>query len=406
MKKHLSEAQKKEYSYFLSLVSSVLNDTEPQLPYENCNLDNIRKIANDTRMDALFFEAIIMLSRKYSVLQNLLSYYKTKLNKLAYIDTLMKYEVENLLKCFDKEQIYNLPMKGYFLKKDYPNPFERSVSDFDILFDIKDIDKIKRVFTENGYSFVKNDDQQYHFKKAPFMYIEMHKSLLHDHEDCYSVFENQLKKAKVRDGYNYSKRMSLEDYYTYMIIHSANHFAQGGISVRMIADVYVFYKKYGEKLDKAYLKKLLKTCKMTTLEQKMRNIAFKWFSPDSKAADFNDLEEFILMSMGLGRLDVAVMSNIESQKSKNNNSKSKAVLSSVFPSINSMKYKYSYLEKCPILLPFSWACMWCRRIFIEKNVNVKRGLSNRLSYTDEDVKFYAKLTKEVGLDSYKYYDND
>ena len=59
MKKHLNDAQKKEYAYYLTLVSSVLNGTEPQLPYENCNLDHIRQISNDTRMDAIFDEAVL-----------------------------------------------------------------------------------------------------------------------------------------------------------------------------------------------------------------------------------------------------------------------------------------------------------------------------------------------------------
>ena len=171
MKKHLNDAQKKEYAYYLTLVSSVLNGTEPQLPYENCNLDHIRQISNDTRMDAIFDEAVLMLSKKYSVSDKLLSYVKNNLNHWIYIDTMMKYEIESLLKCFDEGKIYNLPMKGYFLKEDYPNSFERSISDYDILFDINDIDRIKNIFKQNGYKFLQNDDQQYHFVKAPFMYI-------------------------------------------------------------------------------------------------------------------------------------------------------------------------------------------------------------------------------------------
>lgn len=46
-------------------------------------------------------------------------------------------------------------MKGYFLKEDYPNSFERSISDYDILFDINDIDRIKNIFKQNGYKFYK-----------------------------------------------------------------------------------------------------------------------------------------------------------------------------------------------------------------------------------------------------------
>lgn len=68
---------------------------------------------------------------------------------------MMKYEIESLLKCFDEGKIYNLPMKGYFLKEDYPNSFERSISDYDILFDINDIDRIKIYLNKTGTNFYK-----------------------------------------------------------------------------------------------------------------------------------------------------------------------------------------------------------------------------------------------------------
>jgi hypothetical protein len=402
MKKHLSEAEKIKYSYFLSLVSSVLNDTEAPLPYENCSLESIKRIADETRMDAIFDEAVLMLSKKYSVSDELLSYAKNNLNHWIYIDTAMKYEIENLLKCFDKEQIYNLPMKGYFLKNDYPNPFDRSIADYDILFDINDIDSIKNIFKQNGYKFKKNDDQQYHFIKAPFMYIEMHRSLLKKDNKNYSLLENQLEKAKVRDGYSYSKEMTLEDYYIYMLLHSAKHFSQGGIGIRMIADEYVFYKKYSDQLNQKYLSEQFEKLGITLFEKKLRDISLKWFSPDSSITDFDDVEEFILMSMTLGRLDVAVMSEMERQRVNTKTGRKKSrfanFISSLFPNKTYMANKYPFVEKMPILLPYSWACMWCRRIFIDRNINIKKGFNNRTSYTDDDVSYFTYIQKEVGFD--------
>ncbi len=402
MKKHLSEAEKIKYSYFLSLVSSVLNDTEAPLPYENCSLESIKRIADETRMDAIFDEAVLMLSKKYSVSDELLSYAKNNLNHWIYIDTAMKYEIENLLKCFDKEQIYNLPMKGYFLKNDYPNPFDRSIADYDILFDINDIDSIKNIFKQNGYKFKKNDDQQYHFVKAPFMYIEMHRSLLKKDNINYSLLENQLEKAKVRDGYSYSKEMTLEDYYIYMLLHSAKHFSEGGIGIRMIADEYVFYKKYSDQLNQKYLSEQFEKLGITLFEKRLRDISLKWFSPDSSITDFDDVEEFILMSMTLGRVDVAVMSEMERRRvnTKTGRKKSRFVnfISSLFPNKTYMANKYSFVEKMPILLPYSWACMWCRRIFIDRNINIKKGFNNRTSYTDDDVSYFTYIQKEVGFD--------
>ena len=402
MKKHLSEAEKIKYSYFLSLVSSVLNDTEAPLPYENCSLESIKRIADETRMDAIFDEAVLMLSKKYSVSDELLSYAKNNLNHWIYIDTAMKYEIENLLKCFDKEQIYNLPMKGYFLKNDYPNPFDRSIADYDILFDINDIDSIKNIFKQNGYKFKKNDDQQYHFVKAPFMYIEMHRSLLKKDNKNYSLLENQLEKAKVRDGYSYSKEMTLEDYYIYMLLHSAKHFSKGGIGIRMIADEYVFYKKYSDQLNQKYLSEQFEKLGITLFEKKLRDISLKWFSKDSEVKDFDDVEEYILLSMTLGRVDVAVMSEMERRRVNTETGRKKSrfvnFISSLFPNKTYMANNYSFVEKMPILLPYSWACMWCRRIFIDRNINIKKGFNNRTSYTDDDVSYFTYIQKEVGFD--------
>lgn len=402
MKKHLSEAEKIKYSYFLSLVSSVLNGTEVPLPYENCNLESIKRIADETRMDAIFDEAVLMLSKKYSVSDELLSYAKNNLNHWIYIDTAMKYEIENLLKCFDKEQIYNLPMKGYFLKNDYPNPFDRSIADYDILFDINDIDSIKNIFKQNGYKFKKNDDQQYHFVKAPFMYIEMHRSLLKKDNKNYSLLENQLEKAKVRDGYSYSKEMTLEDYYIYMLLHSAKHFSQGGIGIRMIADEYVFYKKYSDQLNQKYLSEQFEKLGITLFEKKLRDISLKWFSKGSEVKNFDDVEEYILLSMTLGRVDVAVMSEMERRRVNTETGRKKSrfvnFISSLFPNKTYMANNYSFVEKMPILLPYSWVCMWCRRIFIDRNINIKKGFNNRTSYTDDDVSYFTYIQKEVGFD--------
>ena len=401
MKKHLTDSQKKEYIYYLSLVSAVLNGTSPEIPYENCKLEKMKQISRDTRTDAIFDEAIILLSKRCEVPDELLSYAKDNLNHYIYIDTLMNFEIEKILKAFDENKIYNLPMKGYFLKKDYPNPFERSISDYDILFDLKDIDRIKNVFKDNGYKFLKNDDQQYHFTKKPFMYIEMHHSLVKKSDKNYSLLANQLEIAKTRNGYSYSKEMSYEDYYIYMLIHSAKHFSEGGIGLRMLADEYVFYRKYADTLDWKYINSRLKKCGIDSFEKKLRAVALKWFSPESEIQDFDDVEEYILMSFALGRADVAVMSVMEKQRVDADTGKKKSRLAnfiaSLFPGKETMSIKYPFVEKMPFLLPYSWICMWSRRAFIDKNIHIKEGFYNRTSYTDDDIVYFNHIQNEAGL---------
>lgn len=53
---------------------------------------------------------------------------------------------------------------------------------------------------------------------------------------------------------------------------------------------------------------------ITLFEKKLRDISLKWFSKGSEVKDFDDVEEYILLSMTLGRVDVAVMSEMERQR--------------------------------------------------------------------------------------------
>ena len=42
--------------------------------------------------------------------------------------------------------------------------------------------------------------------------------------------------------------------------------------------------------------------------------------------------------------------------------------------------------------------MWCRRIFIDRNIDIKKGFNNRTSYTDDDVSYFNYIQTEVGFD--------
>ena len=120
------------------------------------------------------------------------------------IDGNLTYETDNIVKAFDENKIKNSPLKGYFMKKEYPRSDFRSVSDVDILFDRKQADSVKKVFSELGYTFLNEDDNQYHFEKKPMMNIEMHATLVHENEESYPLLVSQLDLPTNRDGHSHS----------------------------------------------------------------------------------------------------------------------------------------------------------------------------------------------------------
>lgn len=399
MKKHLTDKEKIEYKYLIELVSSSVNGTNPPVPYENINWLTIKSLARYCSLESLVANAVLLLGKKY-VSPELYAKFKRISSAQILIDSNISYETEKILKAFDENKIKNIPLKGYFMKREYPRPDFRSVSDVDILFDRKQADSVKRVFSKLGYAYLSEDELQYHFEIKPLMNIEMHAALTTKRDSYYNLLINQLDRSTKRNGYLYSYEMSLEDFYIFMLVHNSTHYMLGGMGIRMVLDSYVFLKNHQLELNYDYLNMMLDKIGIATYEKRVREIAFNWFAEPQADIKFDDIEEYILLSGTLGRADVGTMVSLQKKMAGENKSRISSVLNSLFPPKNSMSYNYKYLEKAPFLLPFSWCQMWCKRLFIKKDINFKTGLKNRFSYTDEDVKHYKSLLDEMNLKGY------
>ena len=63
-----------------------------------------------------------------------------------------------------------------------------------------------------------------------------------------------------------------------------------------------------------------------------------------------------------------------------------------------MQYKYPYVKKTPFFYRFHGVICGEKRLFVDRNINFKSGIKNRMSYTDEDVNLYKSLLDEMGFD--------
>lgn len=399
MKKQINKTEKLHYEYLIKVLSSAINQKTPPMPSKDINFEYMISIAESCGVEAIFANTVLNLEDKTKISATILKKLESIKNKQLLIDSVREFEIEKVLKFFDENKVRNLPLKGYYLKNEYPRSDFRATCDYDILFDEKDIHTVKEVFDCLGYKFIKNDDTQYHFTKKPYMYIEMHSSLVHRNNRHYTLLKNQLNHSIKSKNYKYSYNMSCEDFYVFLIVHSSNHFKSGGMGIRMLLDIYVYTNNHTNDFDYTYLNNRLSQLKLDKFEKSIKQIAYNWFSPNSSAIQFNDIETYILLSATLGRLSVSVMVESENSISKSNKNNNKFIhlLSSVFIPRNNLKYTYSYLEKFPFLLPVAWVSFWFNRIFVNKDVNIKRGLQNRLSYTKDDVSYFNKLLDSLGL---------
>ncbi|MBQ5399133.1 MAG: nucleotidyltransferase family protein [Ruminococcus sp.] len=379
----LTDKQKEKFITYIDLLASVINKTEPPVLPEDIDWGFIQKTAERNSVLNLIGYCMDKVSPKPT--KKLYDYILNSLNYEILKETSQLHDVEQILREFDSQGIRNVPLKGYFMKRLYPQSDFRTMGDIDILVDRKNFKKIKKIFEARGFedaNVIKS--KEIHFKKD-LMYFEIHSDLSENYEGYYDDIWDRV---TLRDGYKCSYEMKPEDFYAYMLYHSGKHFSGGGIGIRMIMDIYVFIKKYPD-LDFGYIESELSKMGLSTFEKGCRELALNWFSNEQTV--INELGEFIMYCSTFG--DRKVNFYQSGQKTGNN-----FWLKQVFIPYKNMRTRYHYLEKAPVLLPFSWVQYWFTRIIIARDLNLKEGFSDRaVNLNEQDAEFMNKLMNKLEI---------
>ena len=378
----LSDGKKKYYTLIIKLLASVINGGEPPLLPESFNWRYACSFAQRNSVANIMAYTLDRVNVKpdqtvYNVLENDRRYQILK-------ETSQLVDIEKVIEEFDRRNIRNIPLKGYFMKHYYPRSDFRTMSDVDILIDRKSFKKAEKVFLEQGFekeSLMKA--AEIHFKKG-LLYVEVHSDLNEGGDLYYSgVFD----RAKLREGYACSFELSPEDFYIYTVYHAAKHFSGGGIGIRMVMDIYVYLSRFD--VDYAYIDRELDSIGLLSFEHRLRALAFNWFSDEQTEID--GLGEFILYCSTFGNIEV----HFYRDKKK---SEKFFALKQVFIPYKNMKGRYAYLEKLPFLLPFSWGQYWFHRLLISRDIKFKKGIRERTHrFDDEDMKLLDNVIDELKI---------
>lgn len=379
----LSAEQKQFYILYIDLLASVLNGTHPPKLPDDFNWEHAcRSAQRNSVANILAYTLDKVNVEPPQTVRNVLEN-EQRLHIVK--ETSQLFEVEKVLQEFEKAGIKNIPLKGYFMKHLYPQTDLRTMTDIDIFVDKRDFKKVEDVFLNLGY---KNTNvlnaREIHFERD-LLYFEI-QSTINANDDNY--FDDIWSNVRLRDGYNYSYEMSPEDFYIYMIYHTAKHFKSGGIGIRMVMDVCV-YLNACPNLDLDYIGGRLREMELTAYEQKLRKLSVNWFS--AEPTQINSFGEFVLYCSTYGQRVVSFFQS-------NQRTERGYWIKQFFPTYSDMKRKYGYLEKLPILLPFSWVQYWGRRALIDRNIHVKRGITERANNLDkESGEFLINLMNELEI---------
>ena len=172
----------------------------------------------------------------------------------------------------------------------------------------------------------------------------------------------------------------------------------------MYLDIAFFIKHFGDTIDWGWISEELKKLQFQDFANMVLTAVQEWFDisgplplKEISADTMEDFLDFTIEGGIFGKYgrDKNVIFLKEQNRSEAEVSKFKTLMFRIFPPVSSLKFRYSYLQKCPWLLPAAWV----HRIVgnpgsWKRYLHHARGIAN--ADTEEALRL-KKLYREIGL---------
>lgn len=139
-----------------------------------------------------------------------------------------------------------MPLKGMLLKKLYPHPWLREMSDIDVWYDASATDKVREIMLSDGFrEKTKYSPNHEVYIKGEIYTVEAHTDLFNNyiHPDFHG-----MNYAPCQDS-PYKKQMTPNEQYIYLTAHAFVHYSSAGTGLRTLLDQRIFLKRFGGELD-------------------------------------------------------------------------------------------------------------------------------------------------------------
>ncbi|MBQ6708551.1 MAG: nucleotidyltransferase family protein, partial [Clostridia bacterium] len=183
---------------------------------------------------------------------------------------------------------------------------------------------------------------------------------------------------------NHLYEMTPEDFYIFMIIHLANHFIFGGVSLKLLFDIRVFLNAHPE-IDMDYINSQLDIVNLRLFVEKMKAITDLWFDGGESDELYDEINITLMNCAGFGK---------EALMFWNDENRDEYFLRLVFPTVENMKKIFPVLEKAIILLPFCYIFRLFRAVFKRRDV-IKDENDRLKSVPKKDVNSKKKFFSDI-----------
>ena len=375
-------------SILINAIKAQITGADFEFP-EDTDFEKLYKLAQIHRVASMVAPAVMKCSFADAKIKGVFS---KELFKCAARYTAQKKEQDELSAEFSKAQIKHCFLKGAKVSAFYDVPDVRFMLDMDLYVEKDKFPQAEKILIERGYECNSNaDDKDTGYIKKPFLIVELHQELKYDYDKGYDYYKGAFERMISSDGFNMN--MTNEDFYVYILSHTAHHFETAGTGIKTIVDHYYLKNKLKPKCNQPVLEKALDDIGLNQFNKKIEELCEFWF----EAGEGNDLtkemSDFIILSGVFGNETNNYLSGVAQGRLEDNSNA--YFLKRLFPPLKTMAYRYTVLKKLPFLLPAFWGIRIISSVFDKKRIENERKMVS--SVNDSQKEKQKKFLNNMGL---------
>jgi hypothetical protein len=389
-----------EGRYLIRLLASLVNGTPADNPPKDLDCDRLYRFSAYHRLSGMACYGIEKLEPGHRPGALIMERFERDRKIARAREAAQHITLDNVLKAFEQNGVYCIPLKGCLVKYLYPRPDMRMMADMDILFKDGQTEKVKEIMLGMGFTQMHSGGNHDVYWKKPFLNIEMHRRLVPEGSRFSEYMKKSWERAILEQGCDFIHRFSTEDLYIYLLIHLIKHYTRGGTGIRSILDIWLYNRHYDSQMGRDYIDSQLERIKLREFEGHIGRLGDIWFGNAQGSELYEKMAEYIFASgvYGTGKHGIIASMNEKKGGRKMPAGMVKLMyrLGLFFPGLKHMSILYPFLHRLPFLLPFTWVlrglkCLLfrCRRTF--------RIIKNVRSVSQKDLDRVQDLHQQVGL---------
>ncbi len=336
----------------ISAIKAFIKETDFEFP-EDTDFSKLYNLAQNHRVTAMVAPSVMKSQFADGQIK---SAFSKELFKNTARYTAQERERQEISREFSENQIRHCFLKGSKVGVYYDNPDCRFMLDMDLFVEPEKYDLAGQLLLSGGYEINSYEgDKDIGYIKKPFLIVELHKELKYDYDKGYDYYKGAFARMNCLNGYEMN--MTNEDFYVYILSHTAHHFETGGTGIKSMVDHYFLRQKLKPQCNAEFLADALAEIGLDKFSEKMDNLCDFWF--ENKDADelTKEMSDYIILSGVFGNETNSYISGII--RGAYGEKTDSYFIQRLFPPLKKMRVRYTILKKCPFLLPV----FWCVRIF-------------------------------------------